>query len=76
MFIHAGLVAFGASSLDYELELDVPHPDDADYFMTRHRVALAILKRFNAEGIEFAYPTQTSFTAAPDGRMILPYSPD
>ncbi|MET0137969.1 MAG: mechanosensitive ion channel family protein, partial [Sphingobium sp.] len=31
------------------------------------------LKRFNAEGIEFAYPTQTSFTAAPDGRMVLPY---
>ncbi|HEX7820535.1 MAG TPA: mechanosensitive ion channel domain-containing protein [Sphingobium sp.] len=72
-FIHAGMVGFGASSLDYELELDVPDPDTADYFMTRHRVALAILKRFNAEGIEFAYPTQTSFTAAPDGRMILPY---
>ncbi|MET0361952.1 MAG: mechanosensitive ion channel domain-containing protein [Sphingobium sp.] len=72
-FIHAGMVGFGASSLDYELELDVPDPDSADYFMTRHRVALAILKRFNAEGIEFAYPTQTSFTAAPDGRMVLPY---
>ncbi|MCE7798757.1 mechanosensitive ion channel family protein [Sphingobium sufflavum] len=73
VFIHAGMIGFGASSLDYELELDVPDPDTADYFMTRHRVALAILKRFNAEGIEFAYPTQTSFTAAPDGRMVLPY---
>ncbi len=73
VFIHAGLVAFGASSLDYELEFDVPDPDAHDYFMTRHKVGLAILQRFNAEGIEFAYPTQTSFTAAPDGRMILPY---
>ncbi len=73
VFIHAGMVGFGASSLDFEMELDVPDPDTADYFMTRHRVALAILKRFNAEGIEFAYPTQTSFTAAPDGKMILPY---
>lgn len=73
VFIHAGMVAFGTSSLDFELELDVPDPDTADYFMTRHRVALAILQRFNAEGIEFAYPTQTSFTAAPDGHMILPY---
>jgi small-conductance mechanosensitive channel len=76
VFIHAGMVGFGTSSLDYELELDVPDPDKADYFMTRHRVALAILQRFNAEGIEFAYPTQTSFTAAPDGTMILPYAED
>ncbi len=72
-FVHAGMVAFGTSSIDFEVELDVLDPDDADYFMTRHRVALGILTRFNAEGIGFAYPTQTSFTAAPDGRMIMPY---
>ncbi|MET0370482.1 MAG: mechanosensitive ion channel domain-containing protein [Sphingobium sp.] len=73
IFIHAGLVTFGASSLDFELEFDVPDPDTHDYFMTRHQVGLAIWKRFNAEGIEFAYPTQTSFTAAPDGTTIMPY---
>jgi small-conductance mechanosensitive channel len=73
VFIQAGMISFGASSLDYELNFDVPNPDKTDYFMTRHRVALAILKRFKAEGIEFAYPTQTSFTAAPDGRMVMPY---
>jgi small-conductance mechanosensitive channel len=73
VFIHAGLVTFGASSLDYEVEFDVPDPDTHDYFITRHKVGLAILKRFNAEGIEFAYPTQTSFTAAPDGKAIMPY---
>jgi small-conductance mechanosensitive channel len=67
------MVAFGTSSLDFELEFDVPDPDDSDYFMSRHRVALALLKRFSAEGIAFAYPTQTSYTAAPDGRMIMPF---
>ena len=72
-FFQAGMVAFGASSLDFEMQFDVIDPDEADYFMTRHRVALALLKRFNEEGIEFAYPTQTTFTAAPDGRMIMPY---
>ncbi|KFG89299.1 Mechanosensitive ion channel protein MscS [Sphingobium herbicidovorans NBRC 16415] len=72
-FINAGLVRFGASSLDYELNFDVPQPDQHDYFESRHRVGLAIWKRFKAEGIEFAYPTQTSFTAAPDGRTIMPY---
>jgi small-conductance mechanosensitive channel len=73
VFIQAGMIGFGASSIDFELDLDVPNPDRADYFMTRHRVALAMLKRFQAERIQFAYPTQTSFTAAPDGEMIMPY---
>ncbi len=73
LFVNAGLVRFGASSLDYELNFDVPDPDTHDYFQARHRIGLSIWKRFNAEGIEFAYPTQTSFTAAPDGRMIMPY---
>lgn len=73
LYVNCGMVAFGASSLDYELEFDVPDPDTHDYPGSRHRMALAILKKFNAEGIEFAYPTQTSFTAAPDGRMVLPY---
>ncbi|MGV3769892.1 MAG: mechanosensitive ion channel family protein, partial [Sphingobium phenoxybenzoativorans] len=72
-FVQAGLVTFGASSLDYELDFDVPDPDKNDFFMTRHKVGLAVLKRFNEEGIEFAYPTQMSFTAAPDGRAIMPY---
>ncbi|QUT04995.1 mechanosensitive ion channel [Sphingobium phenoxybenzoativorans] len=73
MFIQAGLVAFGASSLDFEMDFDVPDPDKNDFFMTRHKVGLAVLKRFNEEGIEFAYPTQMSFTAAPDGRAVMPY---
>ncbi|WP_375194785.1 mechanosensitive ion channel family protein [Sphingobium sp.] len=73
IFVNAGLVSFGASSLDYQLNFDVPDPDAHDYFQSRHKVGLAIWKRFNAEGIEFAYPTQTSFTAAPDGRAIMPY---
>jgi len=73
IFVQAGLVTFGASSLDYEMDFDVPDPDKNDFFMTRHKVGLAVLKRFNEEKIEFAYPTQMSFTAAPDGRAIMPY---
>lgn len=73
IFVNAGLVSFGASSLDYQLNFDVPDPDTHDYFQSRHKVGLAIWKRFRAEGIEFAYPTQTSFTAAPDGRTVMPY---
>jgi small-conductance mechanosensitive channel len=74
IFVNAGIIAFGASSLDYQLNFDVPDPDHHDYFLMRHRIGLAIWKRFNAEAIEFAYPTQTSFTAAPDGRAVMPYA--
>ncbi len=72
-FIRSGFIGFGASSLDFEVEFDSPHADFQHAYDARHEVGLAILTKFNAEGIEFAYPTQTSFTAAPDGKAIMPY---
>lgn len=72
-FVRSGFVKFGASSLDFELEFDVIPGEWDKVYAIRHGVGIAILEAFNARGIEFAYPTQTSFTAAPDGRMILPY---
>lgn len=71
--VRCGMVAFGASSLDYEIQFDVLSEVYDEVFEARSKVCIAILQRFNAEGIEFAYPTQTSFTAAPDGTMIMPY---
>lgn len=68
-----GLVGFGASSLDYELQLDV-HSTDYDYvFATRSAICIQLVRAFAEAGIEFAYPTQTSFTAAPDGTLVMPY---
>lgn len=72
-FVRSGFISFGASSLDFEVEFDVYLPDWDAIYVIRHKVGLAILRQFNERGIEFAYPTQTSFTAAPDGRMVLPY---
>lgn len=74
IFVRAGFVGFGPSSLDYETEFDVFSTDWEEVFATRHRVGLAILRRFNEAGLSFAYPTQTTFTAAPDGRMIMPFA--
>ena len=73
VFIRCGFVGFGASSIDFELDFDVMSADFEVVFEARHRIGIAILERFNAEKLEFAYPTQTSFTAAPDGRLIMPY---
>lgn len=72
-FAYAGFVGFGDSSIDFEVEFDSMDPGFAPFHAARHKVGLAIMKAFAEAGIEFAYPTQTSFTAAPDGTMILPY---
>ena len=73
-FVRAGFIGFGASSLDFELEFDVPSEDYQVFYDARHRLGMAILKRFGDEGIDIAYPTQTTFTAAPDGRLVMPYA--
>jgi small-conductance mechanosensitive channel len=65
---------FGPSSIDCELVYD-DRSTDADT-LARHKsdIILGIMKRFAADRIDFAYPTQTTFTAAPDGTMIMPYA--
>jgi small-conductance mechanosensitive channel len=72
-FVRAGFINFAASSLDFDLEFDVHAEDYETFFVGRHAVGMAIFRRLADEGIAFAYPTQTSFTAAPDGQLILPY---
>lgn len=60
--VHGGLTGFGASGLDYDVEFEskgIDFPADA-----RDRVAAAILARFQAEGIKFAYPTQVNLIAS------------
>jgi small-conductance mechanosensitive channel len=76
VFLRCGLTGYGASSLDFELQFDVKSEVWQKVFDARHQVLVALLRRFNEEGIEFAYPTQTSFTAAPDGTLIMPYPPE
>ncbi len=71
-FDRAHFVQFNASSLDFEIVYFVTEPAHATMMAERQAVGLAILRRFSELGIEFAYPTQTTFTAAPDGTMVDP----
>jgi len=73
-FVRCGLTAFAASSLDFELQFDVHVVDFEQAFGARHLILVDIVKAFAGAGIAFAYPTQTSFTAAPDGSFVLPYA--
>lgn len=69
----AGFEAFGASSLDFTLLVDVPGNDWNVAHPLRDRLLVAIMQRFAAEGIVIPYPTQVSYTAAPDGTLVMPY---
>ncbi|MET3723919.1 mechanosensitive ion channel family protein [Sphingomonas trueperi] len=71
--VRNGFSGFGDSSIDYELiaevatgSWDVGHP-------TRDRILIGIVRRLAEEGISIPYPTQTTYTAAPDGKIIMPY---
>lgn len=73
-FVRAGLVAFGASSLTFELEFDSSSGDFQAHYDRRHAIGLAILQRFRDEGIVMPFPIQTTYTAAPDGTLVMPYA--
>src|SRR5688572_28249598 len=74
-FVRCTIAGFGPSSLDHELLFDIAslYPDviAAD----RSAVIKSLLKIFADQGVQFAYPTQTTFTAAPDGALVMPYAP-
>lgn len=52
---------FADFALTYEIVYYVASPDYNAYLDAQEAVNLALYKRFAAEGIEFAYPTQTLF---------------
>ena len=72
-FVRCAILGFGPSSIDFELLFDSRTTDANKVAADRTAVALAILRTFAEHKLEFAYPTQTTFTAAPDGTMIMPY---
>ena len=67
--------AFAPSSIDCELVYDdrTISPDT----LAHHKsdIIIGIARAFEREGIEFAYPTQTTYTAAPDGKLVMPWAP-
>ena len=73
VFVRCGFVQFGGSSLDFDIEFDSPSPDFTASFEGRHKVGIAILRRCNDDGLVIPFPIQTTYTAAPDGRLVLPY---
>lgn len=72
-FNRAHMSAFGPSSIDIDIVFDVNSVEFNDMLTARHAVMLGLIRRFAELGVDFAYPTQTTFTAAPDGSLVMPY---
>jgi len=74
-FVRCAVSGFGASSIDFSLVYDDVGKDFDSRALNRSAICIGILKAFKAENIDFAYPTQTTFTAAPDGTLVMPWAP-
>ena len=66
-FDRAHFDAYGDSSLDYEMVFYVNTRDYTVYMDRKQEILLKIFRDFEAEGLEFAYPTRTLFMANQDG---------
>jgi len=72
-FERAHFARFADSALEFEIVYFVTVPEYAAYMDTVHAVNLEILKRFNEQGISFAFPTRT--VEIRDGRRALDVGP-
>ena len=74
-FVRCSMTALAPSSLDHELLFEVTSLDPDAIAAHRSAIIMGVVTAFAAEGVDFAYPTQTTFTAAPDGTLVMPYAP-
>jgi small-conductance mechanosensitive channel len=74
-FVRCAMTGFGPSSLDHEIVYDTASTDPNVIAADRSAIMMRVIEAFAAEAIEFAYPTQTTYTAAPDGTLVMPYAP-
>lgn len=65
-FDRAHFKTYGASALIYQVVYWVMVPSHVTYMDTQQSINLEIYKRFEAEGIRFAYPSQTLYVR-PEG---------
>jgi len=73
--VRCAATAIGPSGIDCELVYDDRAREADTLALNKSAIITGLLRVFEREKIELAYPTQTTFTAAPDGTMVMPYAP-
>jgi len=73
--VRAAATGFGPSAIEAELIYD-DRTNDADKLAAhKSAIIIGVLRALAEQGIALAYPTQTTFTAAPDGTLVMPWAP-
>ena len=68
-FVRSGFFNFTINSLDFQLVFDVKSEKMEDLVKARHRIGIDIVKRFDTEGIDIAYPVKEP---APTEISVIP----
>ncbi len=68
-FERAHFTSFGESALNFEVVYWMTDPDYMAFADIQQKINLAIFKKFEDEGIEFAYPTRTVVIAGGTGEQ-------
>jgi len=74
--VRAVATGFGPSAIEAELVYDDRTGDPDKLAAHKSAIIIGVLRALAEQGIAFAYPTQTTFTAAPDGTLVMPWAPD
>lgn len=72
-FLRCVFDTFGQSSLNFILTYDVGSHEIDVISAAKHAINVSIMRTFADRGIVFAYPAQVTFTAAPDGSLVMPW---
>lgn len=70
-FDRAHLRCFDDSAITFEVVYYVLDPDYNRYMDVQQRINLEIYRRFEAEGVEFAYPTRTVYLRSSEEAPVL-----
>jgi len=75
-FDRAHLVSFGDSAIMYEVVYFVTDSDYLRYVDNQQEINLGIVRRFEAEGVRFAYPSRTVYVRHEEGTRRGAKSPE
>ena len=73
--VRAVATGFGPSAIEAELVYDDRSSDLDRLAAHKSTIITGVIRALAEQGIVFAYPTQTTFTAAPDGTLVMPWAP-
>ena len=73
--VRVAATGFGPSAIDVELVYDDRSSDPDKLAAHKSQIITGVMRTLAEHGIDFAYPTQTTFTAAPDGTLVMPWAP-